>query len=370
MPEIVRMSSSTPVRRRVLIIALDGVRPDALQQYAPHLVRFGERSRTTWNSRVAIPISASSWATVFTGLGHKRTGIANNAFTAHSKTKKANRLALQKEDTLFHILGRASLPSLLISTGSWNGVCTIGEYAQQADASSLDIVHIPNVGCTEYQTFVNGCKQMRECIAQTEYACLTLYTSYIDSVGHQHGFCPSPTRPYAKAITRADIQIKRLLQTIDARERTHGEEWMVLIATDHGGSCRRCLQRTPSGRRTLRRFDQNDEIHAGSGQTHDAGIHGIRNDRSIQYQHTRAFVIVRVPRQTGGRIRRRVTNADITPTIVRYLLPESTHERLSRAFDGQPIAWGRTTVKRKDGRRSCSKQGVTSKRKTGGRHFR
>lgn len=370
MPEIVRMSSSTPVRRRVLVIALDGVRPDTLQQYAPQMVRFGERSRTTWNSRVAIPISAASWATVFTGLGHKRTGIANNAFTAHSKTKKSNRLALQKEDTLFHILGRASLQSLLISTGSWNGVCTIGEYAQQADASSLDIVHIPDVGCTEYQAFVKGCKQIRECIAQTQYVCLTLYTDYIDSVGHQHGFCPSSTRPYAKAITRADTQIKRLLQTVDARERTHGEEWMVLITTDHGGSCRRCLQRTPSGRRTLCRFDQNDEIHAGISQTHDAGIHGIRNDRSIEYQHTRAFVIVRVPRQTSGRIRKRVTNADITPTIVRYLLPESTHKRLSRAFDGQPIAWGHTTAKLTDGRRSCSKQGFTSKRKRRGRRFR
>lgn len=372
------MTSSTTRVRRVLFIALDGLRPDALQQFAPHMFSLGEHSRTTWNSRVAIPISAASWATVFTGLEHTRTGIANNAFTAHSKTRKPNHLALQKECTLFQILSQASLSSLLVSTGSWKGICTIGEYAQSIDTSPFKIVHISSADCTEYQAFVKGCRQIRAAIQIPEWSCLTLYTDCIDSVGHQHGFCTSSTRPYAKIITRVDKWVQWLLQTVEARERTHGEEWLVVVTTDHGGSCRRCLQRTSNGRHALSLFDQNSEIHAGISQKHEAGIHGIRNDRSIKYQHTRTFVIVRVPRRSSCRIRGRVTNADITPTIVQYLLPESNHKRrILHSFDGRPISFGRiigsrrhtTTTRRKGDTGSRVMRLVTSRQVRGAKRF-
>ena len=62
-------------RRRALLIAIDGLRPDALKLHAPNMYSFGQtKASTTWNSHVDIPISASSWATIFTGLNHKHTG--------------------------------------------------------------------------------------------------------------------------------------------------------------------------------------------------------------------------------------------------------------------------------------------------------
>lgn len=106
-------------KKRVLFIAIDGLRPDALVKFAPNLRKLGENNMYTWNSKVDIPISAPSWSTIFSGLSYKRTGITNNAFTGKIFKDSDNNLKSGKEKTIFYHLKKAKKKTLLISAGPW-----------------------------------------------------------------------------------------------------------------------------------------------------------------------------------------------------------------------------------------------------------
>ncbi|MFN8334241.1 MAG: alkaline phosphatase family protein [Cyclobacteriaceae bacterium] len=57
-----------------------------------------------------------------------------------------------------------------------------------------------------------------------------VYLEYTDDMGHRYGDSPE-TRD---AIQKADTQIGRIWNAIQAREKQFGEEWMIVITTDHG----------------------------------------------------------------------------------------------------------------------------------------
>ncbi|HNA14191.1 MAG TPA: alkaline phosphatase family protein, partial [Cyclobacteriaceae bacterium] len=57
-----------------------------------------------------------------------------------------------------------------------------------------------------------------------------VYLEYTDDMGHRYGDSPE-TRD---AIQKADTQIGRIWNAIQAREKKSGEEWMIVITTDHG----------------------------------------------------------------------------------------------------------------------------------------
>ncbi|MBL7840079.1 MAG: alkaline phosphatase family protein [Cyclobacteriaceae bacterium] len=57
-----------------------------------------------------------------------------------------------------------------------------------------------------------------------------VYLEYTDDMGHRYGDSPQ-TRA---AIEKADAQIGRIWKAIQEREKQFGEEWMIVITTDHG----------------------------------------------------------------------------------------------------------------------------------------
>lgn len=57
-----------------------------------------------------------------------------------------------------------------------------------------------------------------------------VYLEYTDDMGHRYGDNPQ-TRA---AIEKADAQIGRIWKAVQEREKQFGEEWMIVITTDHG----------------------------------------------------------------------------------------------------------------------------------------
>lgn len=57
-----------------------------------------------------------------------------------------------------------------------------------------------------------------------------VYLEYTDDMGHRWGDSPQMEH----AITYLDRQIARLDSAIDVRAKQHGEDWMLVITTDHG----------------------------------------------------------------------------------------------------------------------------------------
>lgn len=61
-----------------------------------------------------------------------------------------------------------------------------------------------------------------------------VYLEYTDDMGHAHGDSPEMNR----AVGYLDSQLSLLWQAVQYRQRKFGEDWMVIITTDHGRDAR------------------------------------------------------------------------------------------------------------------------------------
>ncbi len=57
-----------------------------------------------------------------------------------------------------------------------------------------------------------------------------VYLEYTDDMGHKFGDSPQQTQ----AVKNADAQVGRIWNAIKARQQKYGEDWMIVITTDHG----------------------------------------------------------------------------------------------------------------------------------------
>lgn len=57
-----------------------------------------------------------------------------------------------------------------------------------------------------------------------------VYLEFTDDMGHMYGDSPQ----FYDAVRKADAQVGKIWEAIRYREETQGEEWMIVITTDHG----------------------------------------------------------------------------------------------------------------------------------------
>lgn len=129
-----------------------------------------------------------------------------------------------------------------------------------------------------------------------------VYLEYTDDMGHRYGDSPQ-TRA---AIEKADAQIGRIWNAIQEREKQFGEEWMIVITTDHGRD-------------------------AATGHNH-----GGQSDRE------RTTWIVTNVGDLNAHFRETPGAVDIAPSLLRFMkvpLPESVRDEM----DGVPFV-GKVSV--------------------------
>ena len=115
-------------------------------------------------------------------------------------------------------------------------------------------------------------------------------------------------KQYTKAIEEIDMLLAPLLHAVETR-RTLGEDWLVLLTTDHGGTARSDLDLG-----ITRRFDGSD-LNAGISQKACDGIHGL----DIPQHRTTFFLACYASRLAKGEIVPAPRNFDITPTVLEHL---------------------------------------------------
>ena len=320
-------------QRRVLLIAIDGLRSDALLAHAPRLRQYGQRHLHTWKSTVAIPISAPSWCTIFTGLSFERTGVTNNAFTGTTLSESDNQLASGKAKTVFSHLRENHLSYAVVSTGTWDGIQIIANYNNPVNENDRRIKADNNRTRTELAAQVEGIAAAVQQMNATNIDMIAFYTHHVDNAGHVYGHDPEVVQ-YAKAIRQTDKNIGILLDEVERRERQYEEDWLVLVTTDHGGSSRWKLEQSARGLEVLAKMDADKQVNAGIPQIHLEGVHGLRKDDVIDNEQTTTFIIMKDGDRVGflgvGK-----TNQDITPTVVKYLLPGN--KQILDGLDGKPL---------------------------------
>ncbi|MCB0792080.1 MAG: alkaline phosphatase family protein [Flavobacteriales bacterium] len=199
-------------QRKVLIIGIDGCRPDALvAANAPVIDSLRNTGIYTLEGITHPPTwSGTGWSSMLTGVWEQKHGVVDNTFAgAHF-------------DLWPHFMDRlkAAYPTMQIASivhwGPINDEILANADLEQTYATDAEVT------TAAVDLLTNGDPDV-----------VFLQYDDVDHQGHLHGFDPSVPE-YIAAIETVDAQVGALMGALASRPV--GEEWLVAVTTDHGGN--------------------------------------------------------------------------------------------------------------------------------------
>ena len=210
---------STKQGRKVLIIGIDGFRSEAMQQgITPFLFQLSQRGATFYtDSHIVedLTFSGPNWGSLCTGVHWCKHNVSTNGF-------EDNDLATYPH--FFHYIEQANSSLNTASIVNWLPVNNfiaknIADYAPEDSRNDLAV----------YQAAEDALLNQNPLDPDV----LFLHFDELDGAGHRFGF-GSPIQEYNEVLITLDTYVADLFSIIE-NKRTNGEEWMVLVVSDHGG---------------------------------------------------------------------------------------------------------------------------------------
>lgn len=203
-------------RRRVLVIGVDGVRPDALQAArAPNVRRLARTGTVSWDAEVTdITLSGPSWSALLTGVGVAKHGVVDNAFEDH---------ALDRWPTIFERARRARPDAWLAAFVAWRPL--------QRFVLTTEILDRSAWRRDDDRVVAEATAALR----RKDPLLTFVHLDGVDAAGHKHGYGPDNPR-YMRAIAAADARVGELLRAVKRRKTRAAEDWLIVVTTDHGGT--------------------------------------------------------------------------------------------------------------------------------------
>lgn len=225
--------------RCALVLGIDGLRPDELLA-APTpaldgLMARGSFAHATnagepWNGH-----SATNWCVLLTGVGPATSGVTENGDTEHSVGDDG---APGRTPTLF---GHARALDPGIRTAAcftWSGIGMDAGTLLARSGGVLDTWTRPGSrlwGNAEPAPLPERDRETTEAAvaALLDGAELVyVHLDQVDGAGHAHTYSDPA---YREAITAVDALVGRVLDALERRAGRANEEWLVVLAADHGG---------------------------------------------------------------------------------------------------------------------------------------
>ncbi len=205
---------------KVLIIGIDGIRPDALlTAHTPNLDQLIQDG--AWSNHALTDVhtvSGPCWSSILTGVWSPRHGVIDNTFENNHYAKYPHFFALLKEQQ----------PDLIT--------------ASFIDWLPLDNAMVNDATCDIRLTYDYEDDGDEKMVDEAEYLLknrdvdvVFFYFADSDTAGHEHGFHPHASG-YISEIEEIDQQIGRLLTAVRSRQHYVTEQWLTLITSDHGGT--------------------------------------------------------------------------------------------------------------------------------------
>jgi hypothetical protein len=200
--------------RKVLIIGVDGMRPDAMTAAnTPHFDALIASGAVSYQcSAEDITVSGPGWSSILTGVHRDKHLVTNNNFAPQNYIQYP------------HFFSR--LRSLCqISTASivhWAPVNT------QILKGEADVIE---TGLSDAGVAAAAAALMEAASPDVTF----LHFDDVDHAGHTFGF--SPTVPgYIAAIETTDSYAGEVLAAITTRPSYPNEDWLIIVTSDHGGT--------------------------------------------------------------------------------------------------------------------------------------
>lgn len=211
----------------VLVIGVDGTNLSRVLA-DPANVNFFElmQGGTTAAASIAghTTISNPSWSSILTGAWGEKTGVINNVFTPWT---------YDNWPTVFNQLEAANSAIQTTAIANWDVISATA----LAGADPADVVrNIYQIeGDTNWLLTDDAVGDATEAaIAAASAAVPNFVFSYfvgVDENGHMYG---GASEEYAAALNNFDRNLGEILDAVNAWESMTGEQWTILMVTDHG----------------------------------------------------------------------------------------------------------------------------------------
>lgn len=197
---------------RVIIVSVDGLRPDAIGDETPTLVRLGqEGTRARRAETLARSLTLPSHASMLTGVGVDRHGMGHNS---HRPTRGRIRFP-----SIFRVAAAAGLP-----TAMFVGKRKLLHLVREGDVGTFEV---GGIFCDRVnRRALPWLAEMQEGLALVHYP-------DPDGAGHRDGWMSSGYRRAARRVDRCLGEVLETLARSGPMERT-----LVIVTADHGGHLR------------------------------------------------------------------------------------------------------------------------------------
>lgn len=249
----------------VLLLGIDGCRPDVLLMNAPRLKKLMLQGASCMNMTCPYPaLSGPGWATILTGKVPAHHGILDNQFNSLLDDN-------EKVDCFFD---DGNTNSGIFTAWEGLGVFAQGKTGRIPYKCSHEHHASGKLKCNcnvEYKYCYNGFEEKRMGVSNDEVIkdamkfltdgiqtdkrnmCF-VHLDDLDHVGHFSGYGPY-IKPYMDAMLETDEQVSQLFDQIDKRIKDNGEHWRIVVVTDHGGSAQRFM--SPVQKQSFRMKNRN-----------------------------------------------------------------------------------------------------------------
>jgi predicted AlkP superfamily pyrophosphatase or phosphodiesterase len=199
---------------KVLMIGIDGCRPDALlAAETPNLdALIADGALSVEAQTCAITSSGPSWSSLLTGTWPAKNGVTDNSFEG------------ARFDRYPHVFVHVKAERPEMSTASFAHWAPIDEQI----VAGADLAR----ACGSAQEVEQEAVRL---LSEGNPDFLFLHLDDVDHAGHEKGYSVDIPE-YLAAISTADDHIGAVLTAVRQRPRYAQEDWLVLVTTDHGGS--------------------------------------------------------------------------------------------------------------------------------------
>tara|TARA_R110000868_G_scaffold131702_2_gene341907 strand:- start:5320 stop:6975 length:1656 start_codon:yes stop_codon:yes gene_type:complete len=204
-----------PENKKVLIIGIDGCRPDAIKAAnTPNLDALMAGGTYSMDARnTGITMSGPGWSSMLTGVWQDKHKVVDNSFAGSDFAKYPH---------FFKRIEENKPDNRTVSISQWHPINDeiANGFADITRNSADTSADVKNKAIAE--------------LGVEDLTALFVHFDDVDHAGHGSGFTPYNSN-YITAIETVDAAIGDLVVALKNRPDYNKEDWMVIVSTDHGG---------------------------------------------------------------------------------------------------------------------------------------
>lgn len=222
--EVAAQVNAQALSENVLVIGVDGVNLSRVLANAANMPNFigliGDATTAPASIVGHTTISNPSWTAILTGVWGERTGVINNVFTPWT---------YDKWPTVFDLIEGQNSAVQTTSIANWNVISAI---ADAGNGGADVVINVSQVADDPNWLLTDDAvgQATVAAVAGANLADPNFLFSYfvgVDENGHMYG---GASEEYRIALENFDENLGAILQAINGS----GEEWTILMVTDHG----------------------------------------------------------------------------------------------------------------------------------------